>query len=75
MQHILLDGYCLQCLLNSLQNDGILDWFKFKAFADNKINVGQKLKIVYGRLENILGKEENTGNQHFLLFPQSPCRD
>ena len=23
-----------------------------------------------GRVENIVGKEENAGNQHFLLFPQ-----
>ena len=22
------------------------------------------------RVENIVGKEENAGNQHFLLFPQ-----
>ena len=25
---------------------------------------------VFDRIENILGKGENAGNQHFLLFPQ-----
>ena len=30
----------------------------------------QKLKFVLGRVENIVGKGENAGNQHFLLFPQ-----
>ena len=39
-----------------------------KPFADDKINVTQKLKFVLGRVENIVGKGENAGNQHFLLF-------
>ena len=26
--------------------------------------------IVYGSVENLAGKGENAGNQHFLLFPQ-----
>ena len=30
----------------------------------------EKLKIVSGRIENILGEGENAGYQHFLLFPQ-----
>ena len=30
----------------------------------------QKLKFVRGRVVNIVGKEENAGYQHFLLFPQ-----
>ena len=25
---------------------------------------------VFDRVENIVGKEENTGNQHFLLSPK-----
>ena len=29
-----------------------------------------KLKLVLGGIENIVGKGENAGNQHFLLFPQ-----
>ena len=29
----------------------------------------QKLNFVLGRVENIVGKGENAGHQHFLLFP------
>ena len=29
-----------------------------------------KIEIVLGRIENIVGKGENAGNQHFLLFSQ-----
>ena len=56
--------------LNSLPNEKILDWYKFKAFADDKINVTQNLKFVIGNTENNLGKRENAGYQHFLLFPK-----
>ena len=30
----------------------------------------EHLKMVFGRLENIVGKGENAGHGHFLLFPQ-----
>ena len=43
---------------------------KLKAFADIKINVTQKLKFDSRRVKNILGKVENAGYKHFLLFPQ-----
>ena len=33
---------------NPLPNDKILDWSKFKAFADNKMNASQELKTIYG---------------------------
>ena len=56
--------------MNSLPYGKISDWPKFKAFADDKINVTSKLKFVLGMEENIVGKGENAGNQHFLLFPQ-----
>ena len=56
-------------VFNSLPNDKILDWSKLKAFADDKINVNEKLKFGMGKEENIVGKE-NAGYQHFLLFPQ-----
>ena len=36
---------------------------KFKAFADDKINVTKKLKFVLRRVENIVGKGENAGYQ------------
>ena len=41
-----------------------------KTCADNKINRTQKLKSVKERVQNIVGNGENTGYQHFLLFPQ-----
>ena len=56
--------------IDPLPNDKILDWSKFKAFADDKMIVTQKLKFVLGRIENIVGKGENAGYQHFLLSPQ-----
>ena len=33
-----------------------LDWSKLKVYADDKMNVNEKLKFVFGRVENILGK-------------------
>ena len=56
-------------MLISLPNDRFLDWSKLKAFTDNKINLAEKLKFVLGRVENV-GKGENAGYQHFLLFLQ-----
>ena len=48
----------------------ILDWSRFKVFADDQMNVTKELKFVLGREENIVGKGENAGYQHFLFFPQ-----
>ena len=56
--------------INSLPNDKVLDWSILKAFAYDKISVPSNLKFVLGRVENIVGKGENAGYQHFLLFPQ-----
>ena len=55
--------------VNSLPNEEIFDWSKLKAFADDKINMNEKYKFGLGRVENIVGKGENAGYQHFLLFP------
>ena len=49
-----------------LPDDKILGLSKLKAFADDKSNT----EVVFHRIENIAGKEENAGYQHFLLFPQ-----
>ena len=53
----------------SFPNDKILDSQKkkLKAFGEEKLNVVKKM---IDRVENIAGKEENAGYQHFLLFPQ-----
>ena len=60
----------MKTFVNSLPHNKILDRSKLKAFADDKLNATEKLKFVLGRVENIVGKGENAGYQHFLLFPQ-----
>ena len=55
---------------NPLPDDKILVLPKLKAFAYDKLNVAQDIKVVFHRIENFVGKEENAGYQHFLLFPQ-----
>ena len=57
-------------LLNPLPDDKILGFPKFKAFPEDKSNVTQNVKVVFNMIENIVGKEENAGYQHFLLVPQ-----
>ena len=55
---------------NTLPNDKFLDMTKFKASADDKLNVDKMTISLCDRVENTEGKEENAGYQHFLLFPQ-----
>ena len=55
-------------LFNSLPNDKILAWSKLKALADDKIKFAEMMIFVFDRVENIVGKVENAGYQHFLLF-------
>ena len=40
------------------------------ALADKKINVAEMMISLSDRVENIVGKGENAGHQHFLLFSQ-----
>ena len=54
-------------IINSLPNDKISDW--------SKINVTEKVKFLLERVENSVGKGENAGYQHFLLFPQCFRKD
>ena len=65
MQQFLIFPHCCVTLLN----DKIFDMTKLKAFADDKVNVAKMMISVFDRLENIVGKGENAGYQHFL-FPQ-----
>ena len=47
------------------------DCSKLKRFADfNFKNVAKLMAFAYDRGEDIVGKGENAGYQHFLLFPQ-----
>ena len=55
---------------NPLPYDKFLDMAKLKAYADDKLNVAKMTTFLCGRLENTVGKEENAGYQHFLLFSQ-----
>ena len=64
---ILLFCTRLNCL--TLPNDKIFDWTKLKALADYKLDIKIIISI-YDRIENIVGKGQNAGFQHFLLFPQ-----
>ena len=41
-----------------------------KAFADKILNVVQMMICSTDGVENIVGKGENAGYQHFLLLPQ-----
>ena len=65
-----LVGWLVVLKLNLLTNSIILGFSKFKTLADDKIIVIQKLKFGLERIENIVGKGENAGYQHFLLFQQ-----
>ena len=58
-------SHFLNIFLNSLSNGKFLDWLKLKEFADEKVNVAGNLNFVLGRVENIVGKGEHTGCQHF----------
>ena len=53
-------------MINPFPNDKILDWSKFKAFADDKSKVAQMMNFVLDRVENIVGKDENAG---FSFYP------
>ena len=55
---------------NPLSHDNILDVTKFKAFADDKFIVSRMMISLIDRVENTVGKGENAGYLHFLLFPQ-----
>ena len=57
------------------QTTKFLDWSKLKAFADDKMNVIEKMKFVLGRVKNNVGKGENAGYQHFLRLPTMFSKD
>ena len=50
-------------------DDKSLDWSNKNALADDKSIVTQDIKVVFHRIENTVGKEENAGYQHFLWLP------
>ena len=60
----------LQQVINSLPSNKILDQSKLKAFAYDKIDVVEMMISLLDGTENTVGKGENAGDQHFLLFPK-----
>ena len=63
--HTLFSKTFVHRLFNSLTNNKILDITKFKAFADKNLNNFSSIEF-----ENTVGKGENAGYQHCLLFPR-----
>ena len=57
-------------MFNPSADNKILALSKLKAFADVKFILVQMVQFLNEREENTVGKGENAGNQHFLLFPQ-----
>ena len=57
-------------MVNCLPSDKILSWTKLKTFADDKFLAANMIFFFPFRVENIVGKGQNAGYQHFLLFPQ-----
>ena len=75
---MLLTMYCFEIFLtfykatqafNSLPNNNIFGMIKLKTFAVSKLNVAIVMNSLFDRVESTLGKGENAGYQHFLLFP------
>ena len=57
----------LSSSVSALPNDKILHWSKLKAFADNSLQV--MMIYVLDAVKKIVGKGENAGCQHCVLFP------
>ena len=68
----LLCDKCMSDLINIINSspyDTILDWSESKALADDKMKLAKIMIFAFGSIESIVGKGENAGHQHFLLFP------
>ena len=44
--------------INPLSNNNFLDWSRLKAFADDIINMNEKLKFCLEKVENIVEEEK-----------------
>ena len=62
-----MDDRCL--IVNSLLHSKILDLSKLNAFTEDNFKVPEVVQFCFHGVENIVGKRENAGYQHFLLFP------
>ena len=57
-------------VFNPLPCNKIFDMTKLKALGEDKLNVAKMTICVFDREQNTVGKGENAGYQHFLLFLQ-----
>ena len=48
----------------------MIDCSKLKTFADDNLYMARVTKFVFDKVENMTGKGEIAGYQHFLLFPR-----
>ena len=62
-----LNALTFDLSLKSVPKNLRLDFTVIKAFTDDNI-MSLKLLFVYDRIENMVGKGENAGYHHFLLF-------
>ena len=60
----------INSIINTVPNDKFLEKFKLKAICRWQNKCGWKIETCSGSVENIVGKGENAGDEHFLLFPQ-----
>ena len=56
--------------VNSLPYDKIFRLIQIQSIADDKLDLIQEMKSHFHTVVNIVGKGENAGYQHFVLFPQ-----
>ena len=62
--------YCLTDTFSTHYQTSNFRLSNFKAFADDKMKIAKTMISILDMVEKIVGKEENAGYQHFLLFPQ-----
>ena len=60
---------------NPSPDDNILGLPKLKAFEDDKSNVTQKIKVVFHRTENVVGKEKKCWLTALSSFPTMFSKD
>ena len=66
----LFRSVCTVCAAQQNSSNKNVALSKFKEFADNNLYTTQIVETVFDKVESIVGKGENAGYQHFLLFPQ-----
>ena len=57
--------------VNSLSKNKISDWSKFNAFADDKIELTEKIEICFGKGRKHCGKRRKCWLPAFTPFPTS----